>query len=148
MESILIPLGVCCVLPIATTFIIFFYMNKMTESKTNLLSKAIESGTAIDPQALLESLKSKKIKVTTIKERLINRLIWGVIAFVLGITAFVCLVFDVSKLIPDDALMIPGIIGIAAGTALFVSYFVGKNLLATEIEAETKMYSEKAKSSK
>lgn len=140
--EIIIPIAICCVLPIASTFIVFFYTNKMAENKMNLLSKAIESGVEIDPQGLMESLGSKKKKNTTIKERLINKLIWGIILFILGAAAFVCVAFDLN--IPAEVFIYPGIAGTAVGTGLIVSYFVGKKLLASEIEAETKMFAEKA----
>lgn len=142
MEGVIISIAICCILPIASTFIVFFYSDKIAANKMNMLSKAIECGVDIDPQGLLESLESKKKKNRTIKERLINKLIWGIILFILGASAFVCVAFDLN--IPGEVFIYPGIAGTAVGTALIVSYFVGKKLLASEIEAETKMFAGKA----
>ncbi len=142
MEGVIISIAICCILPIASIFIIFFYLDKIAANKMNLLSKAIESGVDIDPQGLMESLESKKKKNTTTKERLINKLIWGIILFILGASAFVCVAFDLN--IPAEVFIYSGIAGTAVGTGLIVAYFVGKKLLATEIEAETKMFAEKA----
>ncbi len=143
MEGVIISVAICCLLPIASTFIVFFYSNKIMANKMNLLSKAIDSGVDIDAQGLMESLESKKKK--TIKERLINKLIWGIILLILGIAAFICLALDLNM--PDEGFIYTGIAGTAIGTALVIAYFVGRKLLASEIKAETMVFEERAKNS-
>lgn len=141
MQTI-VPIAICCILPIACTFIVFFYTNKILANKMNLLSKALESGIDIDAQGLMESLETKKKK--SIKERLISKLIWGVIMLILGIAAFVCLALDFE--LSSKVFIYSGIAGTSVGTALVIAYFVGRKMLAEEIEAETMMFKERAKS--
>lgn len=139
MDPIIIPIVLGGIMPVVIVFINFFYGNKTAANKMNLLAKAIESGVDIDPTVLMESLESKKEKNTTIKERLINKLVSGIILFLLGIASFICLAV---RILSAKWCIYVGIAGVAVGAAFIVAYFVGRKLLASEIEAETRKLTE------
>lgn len=136
MESILIPIFVCVVLPVSIVFIVFFYLNKISANKMNLLSKAIENGVDIDSKALIDALETRKKSSKTVKADLINKLICGIILLVCGVFFLGMAVFGRFDIYGKGVI---GIVCLAGGLGLFVSYFVGKKMLQPEIEAETRM---------
>ena len=136
MQSILIPIFVCVVLPVSIVFIVFFYLNKISANKMNLLSKAIENGVDIDSKALIDALETRKKSSKTVKAGLINKLIWGIILLVCGVSVLGMAMFGRFDIYDEGVV---GIICLAVGLALVVSYIVGKKMLQPEIEAETRM---------
>jgi len=139
MDDVIVPIFVCVVLPVSIVFIVFYYSSKVSKEKINLLSKAIESGVEMDPEQLMAALETKKKSPKTIKKSLVEKLTGGIMLLILGIAAFASICFDVFDL---DIAMAVGSVCAATGIGLVISYFVGKKLLAREIEAESKKQTE------
>ncbi|MCM1178025.1 MAG: DUF6249 domain-containing protein [Clostridium sp.] len=139
MVALLIPIVVCGVLPMVIVFIVFFYDSKTAANKMKVLEKVIESGADIDPTVLMESLGKKK-NPKTIKERLLNYLFCGIFILIVGIATVVGFLLDV---IQSNEILMVGAVCAAVGVAFIVAYFVGKKMLAEEIQAETKAIVEK-----
>ena len=68
--DILMPLGVCVVLPVMIVWLVMRTRQNETNKKTEIMLKAIESGATVDT----EFFKSQQRGQKTIKERLLGRL--------------------------------------------------------------------------
>ena len=128
LAEILLPLGVSVVLPVFIVWLVTRARQNEINKKTEIMLKAIESGVAIDANLFNEQKGSK-----TIKERFIMRLAGGCIFALMG------MFFTVIGFVNRDATT--GIFGgvfFAIGIGLLIVFFVGKKMMAREMEAEAK----------
>lgn len=133
-------IGLTCIVPI---FIVWFSTRrKMNEAnrRTEIAMAALEKNPDMDIEELMEKLSPKKTKL--FKEKLLGKLLWGVICIVAGLAVFGGGVYSMAAEIGyrDDNTIIMTIGGVifAVGIALTVNYLAGRNLLAKEIESEEK----------
>ena len=130
--EVLIPIAICVVLPVLIVWFVSRVRQNETNRKAEIMLKAIENGQSIDP----EIFKSKK-QAASIKKDLLDKLNGACITTLMGL-AFLLLYF--FKATPDYgfATFLPYAGGamLAVGIGLFVSFFVGKSMMAKEIEAE------------
>ena len=143
-KDIIIPIGICVVLPIVVVLLNTLKARNETNKKTEVMLKAIESGATIDADLFKTQLTPAK----TIKEKLLARLTAACIVSAIGLsicitTLLLSYIGGVPTRIIQSFIVIGGII-LAVGIALFVVYFVGKRMLAKEIEAEEKSLENKA----
>ena len=120
----LIPLGVCVVLPVLIVWIIGRVQQNETNRKAEIMLKAIENGTEINP----DLFKSNRNKMKSIKKDLLEKLNGACITGMLGLAFLFLMLFGKMKIF----------MLLAVSVGLFVSYFAGKKMLAKEIEAEEK----------
>lgn len=144
MEGILIPIAVCVVLPVMIVWLVTRSRQNETNKKTEVMLKAIEAGAPIDANLFQDSVRKRK----SVKERLLNRLMMACIASLTGI--FVITVGLVKWFVygnADGPQILSGILSggiiLAVGLALFIVFFVGRKMLATEMEAEAKSLEDK-----
>ena len=146
MEEILIPLGICVALPVLIVWLVNRTRQNETNRKTEIALKAIESGATIDAN-FFKSTNGEK----TIKERLLKRLTGACIFTLMGIAFFITVLInrslvDVVATSKDDIVfpLMGVLLGIflAIGISLFIVFFVGRKMLAKEIEAEEKSLSQ------
>lgn len=130
MENIIIPIFVSCIMPVMIVFFIARVATKKSEHKMNVMIKAIENGADVDPNTLL----AVKSKVTSVKERLVNRLCGGMILTIMGLMFIMGAVCDLASF--ADWGYYPGFPLLAAGAGLLVSFFFGKSFLKNQVEAE------------
>lgn len=142
MEEILIPILVCVVLPITIVWIVSRTRQNETNKKAEIMLKAIESGAQVDPNYFKPSGKQAKKQTLLIKQDLLDKLtgacITGFIGLgfvTLGVIRAVNPSFGGGLWMCEWWLPAGGIL-LAVGLGLFISYYVGKNMLAKEIEAE------------
>ena len=136
MRDIIVPIGVCVVLPVMLVWLVTRVRRNEIEKKTEVMLKAIESGATIDSDLFKEAPKKRK----STKERLLNRLICGCAASIIG-AALTAIGIIPWMTLEDDTfapLLIFGGISLAVGIALFIGFFVGRKMLEKEIEAEEK----------
>ena len=131
----LIALGCGCLLPIFGIW--FGIREKMNETnqRTQILLAAIEKNPDMDVEELLEKMTPKK---KLLKEKLLSKLQAGCITSLLGL-AFIGYGSWICYMGGDNNPLVKIIIGLillAVGIAFLINYFVGKRLLAKEIEAE------------
>lgn len=139
--EIFVPLGICVVLPVMIVWLVQRARQNETNKKTEIMLKAIESGATIDASFF----KSQQKEQRTIKERLLRRLAGGCIFTLMGVI-FTVIGFinrNTPSEIPmsSDSFTAPCILGgifFATGIGLLIVFFVGKKMLAKEMEAETK----------
>lgn len=139
MEAILLPLGICVALPVLIVWLVMRARQNEINRKTEVMLKAIETGVEID-----KSFFSSQVKQTTIKERLLGKLTAAYICAFLGVIGLIisiiwwkessCNIYEY----PIPYLMLGGGILLAVGLAFLMSYFIGKKMLAKEIEFEEK----------
>ena len=139
MEDILVPIGICVVLPVMIVWLVNRTRQNETNRKTELMLKALESGVPVD--AAFYRLQNNK----TIKERLLKRLTAGCIFALTGLT-FLFVGITNGILWNGNSAVVPATFGglfLAIGVSLFITFFVGKKLLAKEIAAEEKAFEDK-----
>lgn len=130
LVEILIPIGVAVVLPVAIVAIVFKSALASDRNRKEIILAALEKNPNLDVEDLVKRMKkSNKL----IKEKLLARLERGCLCCLMGV-AFVLLYFFLS--VQNEFLIITGPALIAIGIAFLISYFVGRRMLAKEMEAE------------
>jgi len=133
-----IPVIACgCVLPIV--FIWLETRRKINESKDRMqiVTTAIEKHPDMDVEELMQKISPKK---KSLKEKLLFKLLAGSIASIVGVGLVAYGFFLTTQEIhmADDvqSSIAFGVILLGVGMAFLINYFVGKKMLAKELEAE------------
>ncbi len=131
LVQLLVPIGVAVVLPIAIVAIVFRSALASERNRKEIVLAVLEKNPDIDVEQLMKNLKkSEKL----IKEKLLARLERGCLCCLMGM-AFMVLYFFLGVQ-GEDLIVVVGAALIAVGIAFLVSYFVGRRMLAKEMEAE------------
>ena len=136
----LVPIAICCVLPIMLVW--FSVRKKMNETnqRTQIVLAALEKNPGMDIEELMKKISHKPM---LLKEKLLTKLLWGCLTTLLGIglIGLGAWLGYVGGGGTDDpfASVCFGLIALGVGIAFLINYFVGKKMLAKEIEAEEKM---------
>lgn len=131
------PLGICVALPVLVVWLVMRARQNEIDRKTEVMLKAIEAGIKID-----KGFFYPQIKQNTIKERLLEKLTAACICAFLGIASLIISIVwwkESSCAIsegPIPFLMLGGGILLAVGLAFLMAYFIGRKMLAKEIEFE------------
>ena len=129
LEDILVSLGVVA-LPVLIVSIIFRSVMAADRNRKEIILAALEKNPNLNVEDLVKRMKkSEKL----IKEKLLAKLQRGCLCCLMGV-AFVLLYFFPS--VQNEFLIITGTALIAIGIAFLVGYFVGRRMLAQEMEAE------------
>ncbi len=142
--DIFVPLGICVVLPVMIVWLVMRTRQNETNKKTEIMLKAIEAGATIDADFFKAQYDQRAPK--TMKEKLLNRLAAGCVCTFIGIAAVVvCFILEAKLGWTGDGnfILIFGAISAAIGLSFLLVFFVGKNMLAKEIEAEAKALEQK-----
>lgn len=130
LVELLIPLGVAVVLPITIVAIVFKSVLASERNRKEIILAALEKNPNLNVEDLVKRMKkSEKL----IKEKLLAKLQRGCLCCLMGV-ALVLLYFFPS--VQNEFLIIAGTALIAIGIAFLVGYFVGRRMLAREMEAE------------
>ncbi len=132
MEEILalsIPIFICVVLPVMVVWLVTKANTRRTEKKMDVLMKAIENGTEIDPDMLVDINGGKSTKM-----KLVDKLGSGVMLTLMGLVFILLAAFNVLSFAAWG--YYAGIPILAVGIGTLVSYFFGMKFLKPEIEAE------------
>ena len=131
LVQILVPIGVAVVLPIAIVAIVFRSALASERNRKEIVLAVLEKNPDIDVEQLMKNMKkSEKL----IKEKLLARLERGCLCCLMGM-AFMVLYFFLGVQ-GEDLIVVVGAALIAIGIAFLISYFVGRRMLAKEMEAE------------
>ena len=133
-----------CVLPIVMNLLKTRRKMNETDTRKQIVLAAIEKNKETDVEELLKKMAPMQ-KNTLLKEKLLAKLLWGWIIALVGIGL---IGFRVCYSYTDEPnrgflefltfLALIGSVLLAIGIAFLVNYFVGKKILAKEIEAEEK----------
>lgn len=139
VSDFLLPVFICCVLPVCVVLIVYIYRNKALEKKTDVLKLAIEKGAMVDPKNLMDALADTGRRHKSIRRRLLNRLTAGCILFIVGVVAVICILSvpssEISMMAKAFLVSMTSVIA-AIGLGFIVSFWVGKSMLKKEIEVE------------
>ena len=118
-----------------------------TETRRQIVLAAIEKNKETDVEDLLKKMAPKQ---KLLKEKLLSKLLWGGIIAFLGVALIgFCVVQGFIGGMPNYALQQFSLIGavlLGIGIAFLINYYVGKKMLAKEIEAEEKKLTAEANS--
>ncbi|MBR2630940.1 MAG: hypothetical protein IKD25_05370 [Bacteroidaceae bacterium] len=145
LGDILKPIAIFCILPIMVAWFIIRKMMNDANSRTKIVLAAMEKNPEMDISELIKNMSPKN---NLLKERLLTKLLWGsVIMFVgLGFIIFGLVIDANGGATPKDLMFFYGIgfIASSVGIAFLINYYVGKKMLAKEIEAEERQLSQQA----
>ena len=140
LDQILIVLGCGCVLPIMVVWFMIRESINKTNKRTQIVLAAIEKNPDMDIEELMKKISPKK---KLLKEKLLSKLLWGGIIAFLGVALLgFCIVQGYFGGMPTAALQqfsLFGAVLLGIGIAFLINYYVGKKLLAKEIDAEEKL---------
>lgn len=133
----LVPIAICVVLPIAIISMITRTRIKLDNLRKEIILAAMEKNSDIDIEEMMKKLNRPR---KLLKEKLIMRLLCGSIFVGFGILTYVALAVymcifgqDTNMFIGLSFVAVPSL---AVGIAFLINFFVGKNMLAKEMEAE------------
>lgn len=131
---------VCAALIFATPIVwmILDYLRRVKKNnqQTQILLTAIEKNAGTVPEELVQSLNKPR---KSIKERLLDKLLWGIVCIIAGVGAVVLTVVHyctVGSMDDHGVALACSIALLAVGAALVIYYIVGRRELRSEIEAE------------
>ena len=145
LVQILVPIACCCVLPIMLVW--FGIRRKMNETnqRTQIVLAAIEKNPEMDIEELMKKISRKP---RLLKEKLLNKLLWGCLTTLLGIGLIGFGIYLGANHLggTDDPMTAVcfGLVSLGVGIAFLINYFTGKKMLAKEIEAEEKKLTEQS----
>ena len=148
--SILIVVAIIlfgCVLPIVIIWLIIRQKKNEADQRTQLAMAALEKNPNMDIEELLKKTDPKP-KPRLLKEKLLRKVTWGTLTALLGLVLLGSGAWTgyVGGEDSDDIVFLAfwGCILLAVSISFFISYFVGKKMLAKEIEAEEKQLTTQA----
>ena len=133
----LVPIAICVVLPIAIVWMTTRARIKRDNLRKEIILAAMEKNSDIDIEEMTKKLNRPR---KLLKEKLIMRLLYGSIFGGFGILTYVALAVYMCIFRPDKdmfaVLSLLAVPSLAVGIAFLINFFVGKNMLAKEMEAE------------
>lgn len=143
----LVPIAIFGAMPVLVIWLIGRNKKMETENRTKIVLAAIEKNPDIDLEELIrKSTPTSKPKL--LKQQLLTKLLIGSIISLVGFAGLCATLWlGYAGGAPTEMLFIMGEISgivMAVGVASLVNYFVGKKMLAKEIEAEEKSLTSKA----
>lgn len=139
----LIPLGICVVLPIMSIWLVMRNKTNETNKRTEVLLAAIEKNPDMDMEDFIRKMNPK---TKTTKERLMGRLLWGLVFIAIGTSLLLSALYqDYQGGAALDYFPIYSGSGclLLIGISFVAVFFISKRMLAKEIEAEEKKALEK-----
>ena len=133
LVELLVPLGVCVALPCIIVWLTLRKKTNDTNQRTQIILAAIEKQSDIDVEDFFKKMQPKE---TSLKIRMLNKLLWGSICTLIGVGLSVMSFYLMCQ--DDDfiVLLIPSLICLAIGVGFLINYFVGKKMLSKELEEE------------
>lgn len=136
----LVLLGIFVVLPTIIVWLVARYKKHETDRKAEMALAAIEKDSDLDLDAFFRKMN---LPSRTIKEKLLDKLLWGCIFTIFGVCIYIALaVFGmVIDRVNGDmfiGLSMMAVPSLGVGIAFLINYFVGKKALKQEMEAELK----------
>ena len=142
-EDILKPIGICVVLPIIIVWLNMRRKTNETNRRTEVLLAAIEKNSDLDIEDLIRKMNPK---TKTTKERLMSRLLWGLVFIAIGTSLLLSALYqDYQGGASVDYFAIYSGCGcvLLIGISFVAVFFISKRMLAKEIEAEEEKALEK-----
>lgn len=140
-EEMLIPIGICVILPIIIVWLNMRRKTNETNRRTEVLLAAIEKNPDLDMEDLIRKMNPK---TKTTKERLMSRLLWGLVFIAIGASTLLSALYqDYQGNLVYFPIYSGGGCLLLIGISFVAVFFISKRMLAKEIEAEEKKALEK-----
>lgn len=136
--GLFIVLGTAVILPITIVFLVSRRKMQSEKNRKEIILAALEKNADIDIEELVKKMnKPEKL----LKEKLLKKLQWGMLAFFMGVGLIgfgIYLNMNGIDETEDDPLayICVGMSVVAVGIAFLAHYHIGKKMLAKEMEAE------------
>ena len=144
-EETIVPIGICVILPIIIVWLIMRRKTNETNKRTEVLLAVIEKNPDLDMD-MEDFIRKMNPKTKTTKERLMNRLLWGLVFIAIGTSLLLSVLYqDYQGGAALDYFPIYSGSGclLLIGISFVAVFFISKRMLAKEIEAEEKKALEK-----
>ena len=142
-EETIVPIGICVILPIIIVWLIMRRKTNETNKRTEVLLAVIEKNPDLDMEDLIRKMNPKP---KTTKERLMGRLLWGLVFIAIGTSLLLSALYQ-DNLGGAGPEYFPIYCGsgclLLIGISFVAVFFISKRMLAKEIEAEEKKALEK-----
>lgn len=139
MEDFLVVLAVCVILPTVVVWLIIRAVINRENARKEIILAALEKDSGMDVEQIVRKLQPRG---RFLKEKLLNRLLWGTICGVAGLIFIaVGIFYAAGTKASDDTVVVFIMAGgniLGVGMAFLINFFAGRNMLASEIEAEQK----------
>ena len=135
--GLFIVLGTAVILPITIIFLELRGKMASERNRKEIILAALEKNADIDIEELVRKMnKPEKL----LKEKVLEKLQWGMLAFILGVGMIGYGIYLNCNLVggsTDPLVSISiGLVLLAVGIAFLANYQIGKKMLAKEMEAE------------
>lgn len=121
-------------IPIVCAILYFRHRTLETNRRAEIMLRAMEKNNEGVSNEMLQGLNAPQ---KSLKERLLNKLLWGILSLVsgAGITASALLIGDEMYYEVGPILLI-GLALLGVGVAFMIYFFVGRRMMSKELEAE------------
>ena len=144
-EETIVPIGICVILPIIIVWLNMRRKTNETNRRTEVLLAAIEKNPDMDMD-MEDLIRKMNPKSKTTKERLMGRLLWGLVFIAIGTSLLLSALYQ-DNLGGAGPEYFPIYCGsgclLLIGISFVAVFFISKRMLAKEIEAEEKKALEK-----
>lgn len=138
VTSMIALIGIFVVMPIIIVALVTRAKTNATNRRTEIALAAIEKDTDLDLGEFFNKMNPPR---RSIKERLLNKLLWGSIFTLFGVGIYIAVLvynifvghFDRDMFIGMSFAAVPSL---GVGLAFLINYYVGRKVLKQEMEAE------------
>lgn len=138
--EMMVYLGIFVVLPIIIVALMARVKTNITNKRAQIALAAIEKNSDVDLEVFF---KKMNLPSRSIKERLLDKLLYGSIFTLFGVGIYIAIFvfnmnvgsFDKNMFIGLSFAAVPSL---GVGLAFLINYFVGRRVLKLEIDAEAK----------
>ena len=134
--TVIIPLGICVVLPVACVCLFVYMKNHEINKRSEILLAAIEKNMDIDVDVLFRKLADSQ---QTLKERILKKLTKGLLFSAVGLGLLCVSVWRLFDGFVTDlwyVILFIAAISLLIGIAYIIVYVISKKELAKELEQE------------
>ena len=137
MESIVKVIAIICGIGLPILIVWLDNRKKINETnqRTQIVLAALEKNPNLDVEELIKKMAPTQ-KKKLLKEKLLAKLLWGLLATLLGIGFIGCHIYVSLFTNSTSPCGFAGIVLLAVGLAFLVNFYVGKKMLAKEMEEE------------
>lgn len=133
LENVIVPLGICVLLPIAIVWLAYRRKMNETNKRTEIVLAAIEKNSGVDVEEFLKKLNPPQ---KTMRENLLSKLQRGCVFLFVGIGCVGYMVYTACVANISEESILPmtivSVLALSIGGANLITYFVGKNQLGKD----------------
>lgn len=137
MEDILVPIAICCVLPIVVVWLYIRESINASRDRTRIVLAAIEKNPNLDVEELIRKMSPKSV---LLKEKLLKKQQRAMLSSLLGFGSLGYGIYlgcnNYGGCHDPAGFIIIGLILLGIGITLYVNYRLSGRMLANEIKAE------------